>query len=54
MCKTCGCNYANYQHRPDEMKTTMGGSYKGIDKVVDAMPKQPSVPAMPRTTKKGK
>jgi hypothetical protein len=33
MCATCGCNYKNYQHRPDEMKTTMGGSYKGIDKI---------------------
>lgn len=33
MCATCGCNYKNYNHRKGEMKTTMGGSYKGIDKV---------------------
>ena len=33
MCATCGCNYKNYSHRPGEMKTTMGGSYKGIDKI---------------------
>jgi hypothetical protein len=32
----------------------MPGSYKGIDKVDYNMPKVPAVPAMPRTTKKGK
>jgi hypothetical protein len=38
MCATCGCNYKNYQHRPGEMKTTMPGSYKGIDKIKQLPP----------------
>jgi hypothetical protein len=38
MCATCGCNYKNYSHRPGEMKTTMPGSYKGIDKIIQLPP----------------
>jgi len=52
MCATCGCNYKNYEHRPDEMVTKMPASFYGTTKVADNMPKVPSVPARKNTTKK--
>ena len=50
MCAKCGCNHINYQH---EMPKVEGSSFTPI-KVNNNMPKVPAVPAMPRTTKKGK
>jgi len=50
MCATCGCNHINYDH---EMPKNVG-SIKASEKVNYNMPKVPAVPAMPKSTKKGK
>jgi len=50
MCASCGCNHINYQH---EMPKVEGSSFTPMKKE-HYEPKVPAVPAMPRTTKKGK
>ncbi len=50
MCAKCGCNHINYQH---EMPKVEGSSFTPQE-VNYNMPKVPAVPAMPKSTKKGK
>jgi hypothetical protein len=49
MCATCGCGHKNYPHEmPKNVGSLVG---KVTEKREDGMPKIPSIPKMPRSTK---